>query len=152
MKGTAEIEVLLTIGIIVATIALIFEVFVIVDTIISEFSAASAEVVSRDVASLITISASAPHDITIHYTTDRAYKLEFENRFLRSILQTTKPCSELFPTVRAEVKEAFCQALSKFGVSSLSGKRTGSTFTIQKTASKDGLNVAYSYNVNSGGS
>jgi hypothetical protein len=84
MKGQADIVDMLTVlGLIVCFIMLLMQVPKIYKDVFDMLALSSAEVVSRDIAGLISISAAAPYKATLIYNTtyrETSYTVELKNR------------------------------------------------------------------------
>ena len=85
IKGEAEHEIFIIIGIIVILVLLIPIILPTVQKIITSYALDSPDIVSKDLGSLISIASASPKDITIEYNTPagNSYDVTLENRMLK---------------------------------------------------------------------
>jgi hypothetical protein len=115
MKNKGQAEIMSIIGVVVSALfILVFVVFLLPDMIadlMAFLSTFSAEVVSRNVAGLITISAAAPDEITIDYSpsNDFYYDVDINNRVVHVKLLTEKFMMKGESTIKAGIDSTCSQ-------------------------------------------
>jgi len=110
MKGQREVtEIFSILGLIVVLIALIPVIIPTIQEAIKLFTVDSPEVVSKDLASLISASVSAPHDILIKYNTpsDSSYNVSIDNRLITVSRELTSGKQESSSPIPIDAKTSF---------------------------------------------
>ncbi|NCO97031.1 MAG: hypothetical protein COY38_03210 [Candidatus Aenigmarchaeota archaeon CG_4_10_14_0_8_um_filter_37_24] len=113
MKGQAETtEVFSIIGIMVILVALIPVIIPTIQEAISMFTIDSPEVVSKDLAALVSISAAAPGDIMIRYkvSSDNSYDVGISNREVAASREFNSGKQDSSDPVLVDVSGSFSDA------------------------------------------
>lgn len=134
MKGSAEIEVLMTVGLILLTIFFLANFFEIITDIANALALATATAASQDLSGLVTISGAAPDEISIRFSpTDRySYDLQIKDRLVnvRLISLNDEECKDIF---RIRVDEKICRSSASTSVGDLKVSGKGNIFEVGKS-------------------
>ncbi|MBL7170242.1 MAG: hypothetical protein ISS48_04440 [Candidatus Aenigmarchaeota archaeon] len=110
MKAQAEVtEIFSILGIIVVLIALIPVIIPTIQEAIRQYTLDSPDVVSKDLAALISISAAAPRDITIKYdiNSENDYEIDINNRLVIVSRERLDETQESSNPILVDVRESF---------------------------------------------
>ena len=112
MKGQAEVtEIFSILAIIVVLIALIPIIIPTIQKAIEQFTLDSPDVVSKDLAALISISAVAPRDITIKYAinSENDYEIDIKDRLVTVSRERLDETEESSSPILVDVTGYFSQ-------------------------------------------